>query len=147
MTETQEKRDEFLFRHIGANHIVILPHPTIHTNSFILMTASAVKKYITVPYLHRIVKVVAIHKTTAYVDSVDPLTLKLELEAGKSDLSTKFSEVLLQLADMVNASIIEKFGDGFEYEPRIWSLSLTTTNTDLVMPLIYIQKLDGKGGV
>jgi hypothetical protein len=38
--------------------------------------------------------------------------------------------------------IIEKFGEGFEYEAGTYNLILNTTNTDLIFPVFYIQKLE-----
>ena len=141
MSEKQERIGEFRFRNIGGNHIAIYPHPDVHTNSFIAMTCAAVTKYIDVPYLHRIIKLVVIHVTSAYVKSTDAMELKLELEAGRSIFSKKFSDLLFHETDINVSEFIEMFGEEFEYEPRTWTLTLTSTNTDLVMPVLYIQKV------
>lgn len=141
MIEKQEKRGEFNFRHIGGNHIAIYPHKDVHTYSLITMTGAAVTKPIDIPYLHRIVKVVVIHLDSSYAKSVLPLEVKIELEAGRSIFSPKFTDLLFHEADINVAEFIENFGEEFEYEPRTWTLTLKADNTHLVMPILYIQKL------
>lgn len=143
MVEKQETRGDFRFRHIGGNHIIIYPDPNKFTYSCIPMTGSAVKKFIDISYLHRIVKLVLIHLSSAYAKSTDDLTVTLELEQKRSIISPYFTDKLFSEAHIEKAEFIENFGEEFEYEPRVWSLSLTSTNTDLVIPVLYIQKLGG----
>lgn len=142
--ETKEKIGDFEFRHIGGNHIAIYPHPSIYSNSCLTMTGSAVKKYIQIPYLHRIVKLVLIHYTsTVGTKSTDKLNVSLECEAGGSSILSKLTDFLFGEDSIIESEFIEPFGENFEYEPRSWALSLNSTSTDLVLPVLYIQKIGG----
>jgi len=143
MVEKREKRGEFTFFNVSGNHVLIYPHPTIHTYSAIAMTGSDVKKYINIPYFHRIIKLVLIHLTSAYAKSTDSLNVTLELEAGKSIISSKFTDLLFDEDGIIDSEFIEPFGTEFEYEGRTWTLTLNTTSGDLVIPVLYIQKLGG----
>ena len=143
MVEKREKIGEFAFLNIGGNHILIYPHPTVHTYSAIAMTGSDVKKFIEIHYLHRIIKLVLIHLTSAYAKSYDSLKAILELEAGKSIISPKFTDLLFEETSIVDAEFIEPFGQEFEYEPRTWTLTLNSTSGDVVIPVLYIQKIGG----
>ena len=139
--QTQESRGGFRFRWIGGNHVVIFPHPKKYANSAITMTGGDVDLFIQIPYFHRIVKLELIHLDSAYAKSIDALDVLMEIEQGRSIFSSKYTNLLFKDTNIVVAEILEKFGEGFEYEPRTWTLTLNTTNTDLVIPILYIQKL------
>jgi len=140
MVEKQERRGDFNFRHIGKNHIAIYPHKEKHTNNALTQSGSDIKYYIDIPYFHRIVKLVLLHLTSAFAKSTDEMKVALELEVGKSIFSPKFSEILFYEERIVDAEITELYGNGFEYEPRTWTLTLNSTSTDLIIPVLYIQK-------
>ena len=140
MVEKQEKIGNFLLRFVGKNHIIVFPHPDIYTNCCIPMTGADVTVEITIPYFHRINKLVLIHLDSSYDKSTDALDVDFECKQGKSTISPKWTDMLFQEDNIAVAEITEVFGEGFEYEPRTWSLTLNTTNTDLVIVVLYIQK-------
>jgi len=143
MVEKREKIGEFLFFNVSGNHVLIYPHPDIHAYSAIAMTASDVKKFIEIPYFHRIIKLVLIHLDSSYDKSTDALNVTLELEQGKSIISKYFTDLVYDEDGIIDAEYIEPFGEEFEYEPRTWTLTLNTTSGDVVIPVLYIQKLGG----
>ena len=141
MVEQQEKIGDWLYRRIGGNHIVIFPHPTVYANSALPMTGAELPFYVAIPYFHRINKIVLLHLTSAFADGTDKLSAKFEVEQGNSDISPKWHDRILNLTSVMLSLVTENYGDGFEYEARNYTLKLNSTATDLVIPLIYIQKI------
>lgn len=143
MTEKREKRGDFTFWNVAGNYVLIFPHPTPFTGSCITMTGSAVKKFIDIPYFHRIIKLVLIHLDASYAKVTTDLAVIIELEQKRSIISPYFTDKLFEETDIQKAEFIENFGEEFEYEPRTWSLSLTAASGEFVIPVLYIQKLGG----
>jgi hypothetical protein len=54
----------------------------------------------------------------------------------------RFSEDLLNDVGVVASRITEVYGDNFKYEAGAYDLILTTTATDLIFPVFYVQKLE-----
>ena len=146
-TEWLDATDKFRFKRItpNCNHYVIYPDPTFYPNNAIPMIGSDVVKQILIPFAHRLNKIVLCHLKAAFALGTDALNAKFSIEQGTHPFLTKFVDVPLALINETASTIIETFGVSFEYEQRNWALTLNTTNTDLIIPLIYVQ-LVGSGG-
>jgi len=107
----------------------------------IAMTGNAVITQLTIPFPHRWVRIHFYHMTAVYAASVDALAIILRRTAGTLT-PVRFSEDVFNGAAIVASRITEVFGEAFEYEAGTYDLSLNTTNTDLVLPLFYVQKLE-----
>ena len=144
MVEKQTRVGNFTIRHLGQNHYVVYPHPDIKTaNAFTLTGWGTVDSdFIKIDFHHRIVKLVIIQLDSSYAAAYDQLSVSVELDAGRSVLGSKVQDVLFK-DEYIKAPIArEVFGEGFEYEPREWTLNLEGMATNLVIPLLYIQKLE-----
>lgn len=107
----------------------------------IVMTAADVTTPLQIPFPHRWVRIHFYHTTVAYVASIDALAIILRRRAGTM-IPVRFSEDLFNGAGIVASRITEVFGEGFEYEPTTYDVTLNTTATDLIFPLFYVQKLE-----
>lgn len=138
--EVEFRQGDFLFRWIGKNHMVIFPHPSLFTKSCIAMTGLPVKKVIHIPFFHRVNKLCLNHMDSSYNESTQPLTIDFEVGHGQSSISGKHAESLWSEGACMESKPKEEFGEGFEYEGREYTLSLTSVNGDLILPVLYIQK-------
>jgi hypothetical protein len=147
-TEFLDPIDKFRFKRITpkCNHYVIYPDPTAYTNNAVTMTGAAVTKSFNIPSAHRINKVVLCHLSALYALSTDALIYELTCKQGLHNFLPKFEDTLLARTTGAGVSkVIEVFGEAYEYEQRTWTLSLNTTATDLVIPLIYVQLVGSEG--
>lgn len=133
---------EFQAERIGqGNHILAYPDPRKYTNSLVTMTGADVILNLHVPYFHRINRIVIIQLSSVFTESSNPLDIKFEVKQGHSKISKYMFETLISEVNSVTSESEYKFGEGFEYEPRNWSLTLNGTSTDVVIPVIWLQNL------
>jgi len=145
MVEKQVKVGNFTIRHLGQNHYVIYPHPDVKANNAIVITGwgTTDKEYIHIPFFHRVIKLILIQLDSSYLQASDQLEVLFHSEATKSVLGKYVQDILLNEVWVQTPIAREVYGEGFEYEPREWTLELEGTATNLVIPILYIQKLEG----
>jgi len=125
------------FKRIGKNIYKI--YVTADPNS-ITMTGSDVKTQLKIPFPHRILRMHLYHTNSAYAASTNALTIILRRSASTLT-PAKFVEDLFN-GSATASKISEVYGEGFEYEAGIYDLILNSTNTDLIFPIFYLQKLE-----
>jgi hypothetical protein len=94
-----------------------------------------------IPFPHRWLRTHFYHTDAAYVVSLQYLRITLRRELNTM-FPVQFADDLFCEFDINAVMIIEKFGEGFEYEAGTYNLILNTNATDLIFPLFYIQKLE-----
>jgi hypothetical protein len=107
----------------------------------ITMTGLNVVTQLHIPFPHRWLRIHFCHTDAAYAPSLAYLRITLRRELGTM-FPPLFIDDLFCEFNMNAVLIIEKFGEGFEYEAGTYNLILNTTNTDLIFPVFYIQKLE-----
>lgn len=115
-------------------YITVDPHA-------IVMTGAIVVTQLHIPFPHKWLRTHFYHTDAAYAVSLDYLRITLRRELGTM-FPVQFADDLFCEFDINALMIIEKFGEGFEYEAGVYNLLLNTTATDLIFPLFYIQKLE-----
>jgi hypothetical protein len=103
--------------------------------------AADVTTQLRIPFAHKWLRIHFYHTTAAYVVATTALRVTLRRAVGVM-LPVQFLDELFCEFDITDVIMIEKFGEGFEYEAGTWNLILNTTATDLVFPLFYIEKLE-----
>lgn len=144
--EFMDATDKFRFRRLipTCNHYAIFPDLTNYTNNAVPMTGADVTKAIRIPFPHRINKICFYHMTSAFAASTDPFSYSFAVKQGQHDFLAKLEDALVSVSGSTSSKIIEVFGTAYEYEARTWTLTMNTTNTDLIIPVIYVQ-LIGSG--
>ena len=142
MARTQHKEDigDWTYEHIGGNAIKIYPKNSTHSMKLLGITTDVISE-INIPYYHRINKIVMWQTNSAYAASDDNFNISVKRAAGTVKPQSKFEEPLYIEETISTDDFFERFGEGFEYEPSIWRLTLNGTNNNLMFPIIYIQKL------
>jgi len=107
----------------------------------IVMTGLDVTTNLHIPFPHRWLRTHFYHTTAAYAVSQAYLRVTLRRAVGTM-FPVEFLDELFCEFDINAVIMIEKFGEGFEYEAGTYNLILNTTATDLIFPLFYIQKLE-----
>jgi hypothetical protein len=105
------------------------------------MTGLDVVTQLHIPFPHRWLRIHFYHTDAAYAVSIAELRITLRRELGVM-FPVQFADDLFCEFDMHSVMIIEKFGEGFEYEAGTYNLILNSVDTDLIFPLFYIQKLE-----
>jgi len=126
------------FKRIGKNIFKI--YVTADPNS-ITMTGANVTTQLQIPFPHRILRMHLYHTNSAYAASTNALTIILRRSAGTLT-PAKFVEDLFNEDGIIVSKVTEVYGEGFEYEAGIYDLILNSTNTDLIFPIFYLQKLE-----
>jgi hypothetical protein len=129
----------------NCNHYIVYLEPAAFTDSALPMTGAAVTKQLRIPYPHRINKIAFTHLVAAKTLGTDALTIEFGCKQGQHDSIPYYEDLLLKVTATTDSTSLEVFGEAYEFEARTWTLSLDTTNTDLVIPVFYIQ-LVGTGG-
>ena len=124
---------ERIGKNIWKYYITVSPHS-------ITMTGAAVETQLSIPFPHRWMRAHFYHTTSAYVASSDVLDIIIKRPVGLAS-PAKFEEYLFAEAKIVDDKVTEVFGEGFEYERGVWVISLSSTATDLIFPIFYVQKL------
>jgi hypothetical protein len=107
----------------------------------IVMTGAAVVTQVHIPFVHRWLRIHFYHTDAALAVSQNYLRISLRRELGTMFPANFIDDLFCEFE--INAVLVtEKFGKGFEYEAGVYNLILTTTATDLMFPLFYIQKLE-----
>ena len=125
------------FKRFAKNFFKI--YRTVSPNT-ITMTGAAVETQLSIPFPHRWNHVHFYHTTSAYVASSAVLDIIIKRTVGLVT-PAKFEEYLFHEEKILDSKITEMFGEGFEYERGVWVVSLTSTATDLIFPIFYVQKL------
>jgi len=108
----------------------------------ITMTGSAVTTQLVIPFAHRWLRMSFYHTDSSYAASTANLSVTMQRTAD-TIVPANFQEKLFADTAIITATSTETFGTKFEYERTIYDLLLNSTNTHLVFPLFYIQKLEG----
>jgi len=107
----------------------------------VVMTGAAVTTQLQIPFAHKWLRIHFYHTDAALAISQDSLRVTLRREVGTMFPAGFLDELFCEF-EIVAVIMIEKFGEGFEYEAGPYNLILTTTATDLIFPLFYIEKLE-----
>lgn len=134
----EETHGGWIFKRIGKNIYKIYRELSPYS---ITMTGANVTTKIPIPFPHRILRMHLYHTNSTYVASTDALAAILRRAAG-SLTPERVEEDLFNETAIVASKITEKYGEGFEYEAGVYDLILNTTNTDLIFPILYVQKLE-----
>lgn len=144
----KETIDGMLYERLGkTTYIEIYPDPAIYTKGALTMTgiANDITKQIHIAYVHRICRLVLYHMTSAYAASNDAMKCVLERPQNHIPALDKMADQPLRKFDITASKFIKAFRD-FEVapiRPSIWKLTLASTNTDVVVPILTIQILGG----
>jgi hypothetical protein len=103
--------------------------------------AADVTTQLQIPWPHKWLRIHFYHTTAAFGVSVTAMRVTLRRAVGVM-FPNEFLDELFCEFDITDTIMIEKFGEGFEYEACTWALILNTTATELVFPVFYIQKLE-----
>ena len=146
LSEAWTNTDGWRFQRITAecNHYIVFVDPNFNANNAIAMTGADVTKQIRIPFAHRVNKIVLVHLSAALALSADALNIDFGSSNG-SDYVQKLKDSIWTETASTISKFTEVFGDGYEYEARTWTLTLNSTATDLIIPVIYVQ-LVGKNG-
>jgi len=106
----------------------------------ITMTAADITTLLRIPFMHRLLSINLHHVSSTYADSTNALTATFQ-RAVTTQIPAKYKEILWQGDYIVDPTVSEVFGEGFEREESTYSLVLNSTATDLILPVIYIQHL------
>jgi len=115
-------------------YITVDPHA-------IVMTGANVMTQLHIPFPHRWLRTHFYHTDAAYAVSIDYLRITLRRELNTM-FPVQFADDLFCEFEINAVMVIEKFGEGFEYEAGTYNVILNTTATNLIFPLFYIQKLE-----
>lgn len=115
-------------------YITVDPHA-------IVMTGADVVTQLHIPFPHRWLRIHFYHTDAAYTISLEYLRITLRRELGTM-FPVQFADDLFCEFEINAVMLIEKYGEGFEYEAGVYNLILNTTATDLLFPLFYVQKLE-----
>jgi hypothetical protein len=107
----------------------------------IVMTALDVTTELQIPFAHRWVRIHFYHTTAAFAVSQQALRVTLRREVNTM-IPAQFLDELFCEFDITAVIMIEKFGEGFEYEQGAYKVILNSVATDLIFPVFYIQKLE-----
>lgn len=144
LIETIEKWVFHRFGHTGF--IEIYPSPEIYTDGALTMDGTALEFQIQIPYVHRVCNIKLYHlKADKVTPCHDALACTFERPQGHIPILRKMADQPLRRYDLTASKKIFAFRD-FEVAPiraGIWKLTLNTTSTDLVVPVITIQVLGG----
>jgi hypothetical protein len=128
----------WVFQHVAKNIYKIYPARSPHS---ITMTGADVTTALRIPFPHRLIRLHWRHTDSAYAASTDALAIILRRPEG-SMTPEHFEEDVFNETNIVKSKGTEKYGEGFEYEAGVYSVILNTTNTDLIFPILYVQKLE-----
>jgi len=107
----------------------------------IVMTGAIVTTQLHIPFPHKWIRIHFYHTDAAYAVSIALLRITLRRELNTM-FPVQFADDLFCEFDMNSVMIIEKFGEGFEYEAGVYNVLLNSVATNLIFPLFYIQKLE-----
>lgn len=136
--DVDEVLGEWICKHIGKN--IYKVYPRVSPYGITIPAAATITKQIPIGFSHRLVRIHFYHTDSAYAASVDSLTFTLERLAS-SLTPAKFADQLYRKADITTSKNIVTFGEGFEFDRSVWNITFATTATDIVFPILYIQKL------
>lgn len=125
------------FHNIARNFIKIYPHTSPHK---ITMTGSAVETQLQIPFMHRLNKLIMYHTDSSYAASAVALDIYLDRKAGQN-FPPKFEERVFKRLAYNKAKATIVLGERYEYEASVYTLSLNSTNTHLIFPVLYIQRI------
>lgn len=103
--------------------------------------AADVTTQLQIPWPHKWLRIHFYHTTAAFGVSLTALRVTLRRAVGIM-FPNEFLDELFCEFGITDTIMIEKFGEGFEYESSTWNLILNTTATELVFPVFYIQKME-----
>lgn len=129
---------EWIFKHIGKN--IYKVYPLIAPHGMVIPAAATITKQLPISFSHRIIRIHFYHTDSAYAASIASLTFMLERLAS-SMTPSKFADMLYRKTDITTSKNIVTFGEGFEFDSCVWSITFASTATDIVFPIFYIQKL------
>jgi hypothetical protein len=115
-------------------YITVDPHA-------IVMTGADLVTQLHIPFPHKWLRIHFYHTDAAYVVSMNPLRVTLRRELNTM-FPVQFADDLFCEFDINAVMMIEKFGEGFEYEAGVYNVILNSTATNLIFPLFYVQKLE-----
>lgn len=142
----EERIGEFTYLRFGkTGFIEIYPSQEIHTQGALTMDGTDIEKQIQVPYIHRVCNIKLYHMDASYDPCNDALKCVFERPQSHIPALRKMADQPLRRYDLTSSKKIFAFKD-FELAPiraGIWKLTLNTTTTDLVVPVITIQVLGG----
>lgn len=114
----------------------------------ITMTGSAVVNYPRIPFSHCLEHLNLYHTVAAHTAGTDALTVILTRDQGTIELGDHqyHKDTLISDSGLTASSIIygypdQGFGEHWKWEPSKWSLSLTSTNTDIMEVRLYVKRL------
>ena len=131
---------DWTFQRFARNLYKVFPHDGLSNR--IVMTGADKTTEIFIPFPFRWLRVHIYHTDNADSASSDALNLMIKRLATKTGHPSTFSEILFATTGETDSWLTVPFGIGFEYEAGIWQLTLNSTNTDRVYPVLYLQKME-----
>src|SRR4030042_3049531 len=143
VAETLETSGQVAFKRIAkvGNHIVIYPNPDASglTLGCIALSGPGTPNEIKInlPYTHRINMLEVVQFDASLNLAVNALNIDLETDPHHSSVSPRDSSHLVHEVGNVDSSNNFKFGEGYEFAPRTWTITLEGTATNLVFFALY----------
>ena len=106
------------------------------------MTGSDVVKELHVPFPHRWIRFHVFRTDSSHAVTYTDLDFKIERAVGGT-FPVRFREVLFKEINMTDYYFSEVFGEGHEYENSTWQITMNGTNTNLLYPMFYVQRISG----
>lgn len=106
----------------------------------VTMTGANVTVPIHIPFPHRWLKAVGTHLTVAYAASIDSLFFLLCRPLGKNEPLPYGEEYIYRAYDITITRFSLTLPDNFRFPPSNYNLVLNSTNTDVVVPELFIRR-------
>jgi len=140
MTEKKEDIGDWTFESVGRNYVKIYPKVSPHG---ITLTGSTKGTELIIPYLHRLVRITLHQTNSSYVSADSWGSVFIYKKAGKNK-PQKHEEYIFGRDGGLDAWMTEIFGNGFEYEAGTYNIDILGADTNIIFPVIMIQKLSEK---
>jgi len=139
--ETEERLgDEFVGKRFAQNLIEVVIDKSDKNYFSIVAGATDESHELHIPYSHRLVALLIYHTDAS--DAVSELKMNVGfIRAVGQNFPKGFKEELFIEDDIVDPTVCENYGVGFERPASIYTLTLQTTINHRIYFVLYIQKL------
>lgn len=127
-------------QHIGEGIYLIYPKPN---ENEVTMTGVDIDEKFYVPFPHQILDLDLYHSDASHDDSVDSLKVELKRDKGSMKQARR-RDMFWKRPDITVASYGVQFPPNAVFDACTWTMTLNSTSTDIVYPLLKVRKLSQK---
>lgn len=138
--DLQGETQKWVAEHLGEGYYLVYPKTSDHK---ITMTGADVNERFLIPFAHEIIDLDIYHSDAAHADSVDALSVEMKRDKNSMKIARK-RDNFWKKTDITVASYGVKYPPECVFSSCIWTLTMNTTNTDLLYPVLKIRKLSKK---